>query len=148
MYKMTVTYEDFNGDEHTEDVYFNLSKIEILQIYASKPGKNGIATYLEKIVKAGDNKEIVDAFTWFVELAYGERSDDGTRFIKKNEKGERLVDLFKQTGAYDAVMWKLATDTNAASDFISHILPEEELRKAVAQVTAADGAAPIMQMGA
>ena len=32
MLKKTVTYEDYNGVEQTEDFYFNLTKVECMEL--------------------------------------------------------------------------------------------------------------------
>ena len=36
MLKKTITYVDYNGNERTEDYYFNLSKAEIMETRCSR----------------------------------------------------------------------------------------------------------------
>lgn len=38
MYKKTITYLDYNGEEIKEDFYFNLTKAEILEMQLEKEG--------------------------------------------------------------------------------------------------------------
>ena len=38
MFKKTITYTDFNGNERTEDFYFHLSKAELAEMDLSKAG--------------------------------------------------------------------------------------------------------------
>ena len=38
MLKKTITYNDYNGVERTEDFYFNLSKAEILEMEMGTSG--------------------------------------------------------------------------------------------------------------
>ena len=38
MLKKTINYTDYNGNERTEDFYFNLTEAEILEMEMSKTG--------------------------------------------------------------------------------------------------------------
>ena len=53
--------------------------------------------------------------------SYGEKSPDGRRFIKSKE----ITDAFAQTEAYSDLFMELATDAEAASDFINAIVPQD-----------------------
>ena len=50
MIKKTITYSDFNGNERTEDFYFNLTKAEITKMELSTKG--GLAEMIQRIVAA------------------------------------------------------------------------------------------------
>lgn len=119
MIKHTSTYTDFNGVERTEDFYFNLSKNEILQWEYGV--ENGLTTILDKIVKAKDGPQIIEYFKELILKAYGEKSDDGRRFIKSEE----ISTAFSQTPAFDELYIKLFTDSDFAADFVKGILPED-----------------------
>lgn len=137
MLKKTITYVDYNGLERTEDFYFNLSKAEIMEMEMSTTG--GFAEMLQKIVAAQDAPAIIKVFKDITLKAYGEKSPDGKRFIKNDE----LREAFSQTEAYSQLFMELATDANAASDFIKAIIPadlEKEMNKAMA-----DGKLPALQ---
>lgn len=46
MYKKTITYTDYDGNERTEDFYFNLTKAEIAEMELSAEG--GFDKLIEK----------------------------------------------------------------------------------------------------
>jgi hypothetical protein len=117
MLKKTITYEDFNENQRTEDFYFNLSKAEILEMEMGVSG--GMTQMLNKIVAEQDGKKIIEVFKEIISKAYGEKSPDGKRFIKSEE----LFVAFSQTEAYSQLFMELATDTDAASEFINGIIP-------------------------
>lgn len=117
MLKQTITYEDYNGVERTEDFYFNLSEAEILEMEMGTAG--GLAEMIDKIVKAQDAPAIIKVFKDLVLKAYGEKSPDGKRFIKNEE----LSTAFSQTEAYSQLFMKLATDAEAGAAFVNGIVP-------------------------
>lgn len=120
MYKKTLTYTDYDGNERTEDFYFNFSKAEIAEMQLSEDG--GLAAKIEKIVNAKDNKAIIAMFKDIVLKAYGVKSQDGRRFIKTTEVKEE----FTQTEAYSEIFMELAFDADAAAEFINGITPKVE----------------------
>jgi hypothetical protein len=81
--KKRITYEDFNGEEVTEELYFNLSKAELVELELSRPG--GMQEHLQKIVESEDGKAIITEFKELILMSYGQRSEDGKRFIKNQE---------------------------------------------------------------
>ena len=120
MLKKTVTYTDYNGSERTEDVYFNLTKAEIMEMELTTVG--GLSAMIEKIVAAKDGPTIIKTFKDLVLKAYGEKSADGRRFIKSPE----IAEAFSQTEAYSQIFMELATDDEAAAKFVNGIIPEVE----------------------
>ena len=117
MIKKTITYTDYNGEERKEDFYFNLSKAELMEMELSVNG--GFAEMIQKIVDAKDTPSIMKIFKDLILKAYGEKSDDGKRFVKSKEISEG----FAQTEAYSQLFMELATDTDAASKFVNGIVP-------------------------
>lgn len=120
MYKHTVTYEDFNGNTRTEDLYFNLSRSELVMLDNSVPG--GLGNRLQRMVKAADNVEIMDTVEWLLRNSYGIKSEDGRRFIKGND----IFDEFKQTEAFDTFFMDLVSSEDTMAKFIRSILPKME----------------------
>lgn len=118
MIKKTVTYTDFNGVERTEDFYFNLTEAEISEMELSKNG--GYSAMIEKVTKANDQAAIINVFKEFVMKAYGEKSEDGRRFMKSPE----IRAAFAETNAYSDIFMELATDAKAAIDFITRLIPQ------------------------
>lgn len=112
-----ITYTDYNGIERKEDFYFNLSKSELIELQASVEG--GLDGYLKKIASRLDAPKIMSFFRDLILRAYGEKSDDGRRFIKSPE----LSEAFRQTEAYDVLFVELVTDAKKGAEFISGIMP-------------------------
>lgn len=119
MLKKTIKYTDFDGAEQSEDFYFNLSKAEIAEMELSHDG--GFSGYLQEIVKAEDGKKIIETFKSILMKAYGERSEDGKRFVKSDE----ISNAFLQTDAYSELFMELITDPDAAAKFIQAIVPAD-----------------------
>ena len=117
MLKKTITYNDYNGNERTEDIYFNLTKAEIMEMELGTTG--GLAEMLTRIVAAQDAPAIIKVFKDLVLKAYGEKSPDGKRFIKSEE----LSTAFSQTEAYSQLFMELATDADEAAKFVNGIVP-------------------------
>lgn len=120
MIKKTIKYVDYNGNNREEDFYFDFNESEIAEMYVSVDG--GLKAYIEKIVKADNQAEIIRLFKKLVLDAYGEKSDDGRRFIKSEE----LSTAFSQTPAYNKIFMELATDDKKAAEFVNGIIPQIE----------------------
>lgn len=119
MLKKTVTYTDYNGVERTEDLYFNLTKAEIMEMELGTTG--GFAEMIQKIIAAQDAPAIIKIFKDLVLKAYGEKSADGKRFMKSDE----IATAFSQTEAYSQIFMELATDADAAAKFVNGIMPSD-----------------------
>ena len=117
MIKKTIKYTDYNGVERVEDFYFNLSKAEITEMELSVEG--GMSKMLEDIVKSNNNKEIVGIFKELILKAYGEKSEDGKRYIKSKE----LTEGFAQTEAFSELFVELALNEDKAAEFVNGIVP-------------------------
>lgn len=121
MWKETITYTDYFGEERTEDFRFNLSKAECAERQMKYAG-GGYGEFLKKIVDAKDAEKIVEYFKQFLLDSYGEISPDGRRFIKSPE----LSKAFSETEAYSILYMKLATDDQFAADFVNGVVPKPE----------------------
>lgn len=126
MLKKTITWTDYDGNERTDDYYFYISKPELIEWQASEVG--GLDKKIERISREQDVKKVIELMKEMIQLSYGVKSDDGKRFIKNQE----VLDEFMQTEAYSELFMELATDADAAADFINGILPAglaEEVKK-------------------
>ena len=126
MLKKTITYSDYNGNERTEDFYFNLTKAEVTEMEMSTAG--GLAEMIEKIIAAQDAPSIIKIFKDLILRAYGEKSSDGKRFMKSDE----LSTAFSQTEAYSQLFMELATDADSAAKFVNGIVPGDVSKKTIA----------------
>lgn len=134
MIKKTITYTDYNGEERTEDFYFNLTRAEILEMELGTSG--GMANMLQRIVSSRDTTEIIKIFKEIIMKAYGEKSPDGKRFIKRDKDGNRLADSFAETEAFSQLFMELAFDSDSASAFVRGIVPEDMPKGTVAPLEA------------
>lgn len=117
MIKKNVKYVDYKGNEREENFYFNLNQPEVLEMELSTEG--GLSDYLDKIIKAQNKGELIKWFKIILLRSYGEKSDDGRRFIKSPE----LSEGFSQTEAFVKIYMELVNDAEKASDFIKGIVP-------------------------
>lgn len=135
MIKKTLTYKDFDGDEVTEDLYFHLSAMELVQM---KLDNEGIEEFLEKIVAEENYAKIIGEFKKILLAAYGKKSEDGRSFRKTPQMREEL----EFTAAFDALLLEICTNEKTAGDFINGLLPSELLNKAKQQQLELEGGKP------
>lgn len=126
MLKKEITYYDFDENKRTETHYFGLSKSELTETHLTTAG--GLDTFIKRVAEEQDGKKIVGFFKELVLKSYGIKSDDGKRF----EKSPEISKAFSETNAYDELFMELATNADAASEFIIGICPkdmQDEIRK-------------------
>ena len=123
MLKKTIKYTDYNGEEQTEDFYFNLSKAELTEMELSTTG--GYGEMLQGIVAAEEHTKLVPIIKDIIFKSYGEKSDDGKRFMKSPE----LSTAFSQTEAYSELFMEIATDADASTAFVNGIIPTDVQQK-------------------
>ena len=118
MLKKTVTYEDWNGVTRTEDFYFNLTRVECAEI---EYGTNGasLSDSIKDLIAAKDMITVITIIKKILLMSYGIKSSDGKRFMKSDD----IRDSFEQNPAFDILYMELATNSEAAADFISGIMP-------------------------
>lgn len=119
MYKWTCQYEDYNGATRIENFWFNLSEAEILEMELGVSG--GLSEYLQRIVNANDTPTLLKTFKDLILKCYGEKSEDGRRFVKS----PALSEAFSQTEAYSQLYMKLALDADAAAEFVNSVVPSK-----------------------
>lgn len=119
MLKETMTYVDYNGNERTEDFYFNLTEAELAEMEMSTSG--GMGDFIQRIVSEQNGPELVKIFKDLILRSVGKKSLDGRRF----EKSDAIRDEFSQTEAYSDLFMKLATDADAAARFVNGIIPKK-----------------------
>lgn len=124
MLKKTITYLDYNGNELTEDFYFNLNKAEIMEMELGTEG--GLGEFIKKIIKTKDTPALIELFKKLILKAYGEKSADGKRFIKSEE----ISAAFSQTEAYANLFVELASSDTEAAAFVNGIIPADLAREA------------------
>lgn len=133
MIKKTITFPDLDGNELTEDFYFHLTKADLARMQLVNIQDGGMEAIINKIVETNDGKTIIELFEQILHQAYGKRSPDGKRFIRTDE----LSNEFKQTEAYSVLFMELVTNSPAAAEFISGLVPSD-LAEKVPQMAAAN----------
>lgn len=118
MLKKTITFTDFNGNERTEDFYFNLTKAECMEMELGTAG--GMQSMIEKIISEQDNQKMVAIFKDIILRSYGEKSPDGKHFYKSAE----ISAGFASTEAYSELFMELAGNAEAAANFINAVVPD------------------------
>lgn len=113
-----IKYTDFDGLEREEDFQFNLTAHELAKLNFSVSG--GMEAKIKKIIEKHDSVEVYKTFEEIIALAYGEKSDDGKRFVKSPE----LSKAFFETNAWEELFMKLFQDANYAADFINRLIPK------------------------
>lgn len=126
MLKKTVSYTNFNDEEVTETHYFHLTQAELVEMELSMDG--GLSKHLQRVVDSEDGGEIMRTFKTLLLDSYGKKSDDGRNFVKT----QAIKDEFASSQAYSQIFMELATNADAAAEFINGIVPkglEEQMEK-------------------
>lgn len=121
MLKKTIIYHDYDGNERSENFYFNLSKAEVMEMEFSFTG--GMTNVIEQMVNTQDTARIMELFKKIIMAAYGEKSADGKRFMKIGPDGRRLAEGFVETEAYSELFMELVSDPKKFADFIAAVIP-------------------------
>ena len=117
MLKKTITYEDYDGNERTEDFFFHLTEQELTEWELSVDG--GLSGVLQRIVKSKDNRKMIEIFKDLLVKSYGQKTPDGRGFIKNDD----VLQTFIYTQAFSDLYMELATDDKAAAEFVKGIMP-------------------------
>lgn len=128
MFKKTVSYTDFNDQPQTKTLYFNLTKSEVIEMETE--GETSFSEDLKKIINEKNGKDIMRVIKKIILTSYGVKSEDGQSFRKSKE----ITEEFEQSAVYDALFMELCTNAEAASEFITRVMPlSDEQRKQVAE---------------
>lgn len=117
MYKKTITYVDYDGNERSEVHYFNLNETELAKMELSVMG--GLKERLERLIQQRNIPEVIKEIEGVVELAYGVKSADGRTF----DKDPKHFLAFKQSEAYNKFFQEVMFDAKNAAKFINSIVP-------------------------
>ena len=119
MLKKTITYEDYNGKERTEDFYFHMTKPKIMTLEYSVPG--GLSNFIDRALKRGDEKDVLDLINILIVNTYGVKSDDGRRFIQNDE----VATEFMESPAYEKFIFDVLDSVENAEAFIQGVMPSD-----------------------
>ena len=116
MLKKHVKYEGFDGELIEEDLYFNLTRMDLIELNDRYESKD-MAAYMDKIVKEKNIKELYKVLKDIVLMAYGVKSEDGKRFIKN----QTVKDEFAESLAFSQLIEDFHETDTAMSDFVTGI---------------------------
>lgn len=141
MLKQVVHFEDYNGESSTETLYFNLTKAELMGMldfadrlkkwYDQVQGEPRDLTTAEAV-------ELLSMVKFLVEKSYGQRSEDGKRFLKNRA----IYEDFTQTACYDAWLMGLFEQPDKVFEFITGVMPGDLVTKALKEMKAQDEQIP------
>lgn len=129
-----ITYQDYDGNERTEDFAFSLNKAEIIK-WLAQSGGYSLDQVMSKLIKSENSREIINIFDDLLHRAYGEKSLDGKKFVKAYKDPEVASNFF-DTEAYSVLFMKLIGDATFAGEFLNAIIPKdlaEEVAKIIAE---------------
>lgn len=127
MIRRTLTYLDYEGQEHTKDFYFSLSQTEFALMNNRLPG--GFEAYLKRIQEDHNEEKLLELLIMFIVEGYGIRASDDD-FIKEDEQGRKLGLRFKCTEACDNLITELLEKENNIGAFLIGMLPKSIQKKA------------------
>ena len=118
MIKKTIKCKDFDGNSYKEELYFHLSKGELIDMAVEEDGD--LLDRIMKIAREDDPIKIIPIMKNIILRAYGVKSSDGKIFIKDEETTKN----FKYSQAFSELYTELSTDSQKAAEFINGIMPE------------------------
>ena len=116
MLKRTFTYVDFDGNEVSDDYYFNMNRAERLELQLSAYG--GLDKMMRRLTEEKNTEEIVKMFKKIILMTVGEKSYDGKRFVKNDE----IRNNFYQSEAYSQLFCELVTEPEKAEEFLMAVV--------------------------
>lgn len=111
MFKHTIDYVDFNGDERSEDFYFHLSTPEVTRLEA-KIGAP-IDKYTQTLASQQNLADMLAFLEDVILTSYGRKTTDGRSFIKNEE----LRTEFEYSRAYAELFEEMLLDPDLVRKF-------------------------------
>lgn len=122
MLKKTIRFNGLDNKEHEEVWYFNLTEVEVTRLDAEF--EPSLAEYIEQMDENTPRHVTLSLFERLIQMSVGEKSPDGTRFIKN----EDVVNDFLASQAYSALFAELATSPDVAAEFFNEALTMAQIQ--------------------
>ena len=126
MFKTTVKYTDFLGEEREETLRFNLTEIEMQNLSTDELVFN--PALLAAIAKEKDAMAMYKVIQKLILHAYGELSEDG-RVFRKNDQ---IRNDFANSMAYSEFLTQVLSSDTMITNFMLGVFPAkiaEEIKK-------------------
>jgi hypothetical protein len=121
MYKISIPFTDFLGNEHEKEYQFNLTESELLELEYKTDGR--LRKTLEALSNGStDTVDLAGFFAMFIKAAYGEISADGITF----DKDETVWNKFYRSNAYNNLFMQVMTNDEAAINLINGAMPKQD----------------------
>lgn len=120
MFSKEISYEDFNGKQQKETIWFHMSEAEIIE-WTTMNGDYSMDAVLTRMVEKNRTRDLIESIRDLIYKSYGEKSLDGKRFIKSKE----VKDAFMESPAYSELFMELLTDAKACADFVKGLIPKK-----------------------
>ena len=119
MFKTTVKYTDFLGNERDEVLRFNLTEVEMKDLMDSDVSFN--PAFLTALQEDKDDDAMLRVVRKLILHSYGEMSEDG-RFFRKSPE---IMSDFAHSAAYTEFLKKLFQSENGEmiTDFLYGLFP-------------------------
>lgn len=121
MLTITEIYNDYLGNQRTEEFNFHYNQAELMEMELETEG--GFSARVQRIVNANSYPELYKVMKQFILGSYGVKSEDGRRFMKSPE----ISRSFEESPVYERLMMRMTTGPDAANEaakFINGITPE------------------------
>lgn len=127
MFKKSVKYVDFDGNEVTEELYFNLNVVEQTKFEAKYIGGSieTLEQYLNKLLKEQIPKNIIDFICDLIESSYGVKNSDNKTFTKN----KKIREDFENSLAYAELFEEILMDPVKLEAFVKGILSKNKLKE-------------------
>lgn len=119
MLRKPITYKDYNDNDKTDILYFNLTKFEWLELEAYTKG--GLIENLQHSIEVGNTKKTIDILKKIILRAYGEKDPETGTF----EKSDEIAIRFSKTEAFSELFMQLAYDKEASQQFFLGLVPHD-----------------------
>lgn len=121
MISKTITYEDFDGNQVTEQAYFHLTEADATEMYTTF---GDVGSAFDASIAEKNPLFMLNALRTLIRMAYGKKLPDG-RFIKFDSEGRRLGDFFISSDAYSELVNSLVSSENEIPEFIKGAMPSK-----------------------
>lgn len=108
MYREKLTFKNFNGEEVTETLRFDLSELELFDLSQEDPTFS--QSYMKTLIDSEDQYEMFRFIRKILALSYGKLSEDGNEFMKSPE----IMDRFLHSAAYNALINNIVNSKDIA----------------------------------
>ena len=137
MYRKSITYTDYDGQNKTKNYYFNMTRPELIEMKTSPLFE--MQNILDRISRMDDpdvelsyaekddiQETLGEILRNLVIQSYGVKSDDGERFIKRiGNRRFGYGEDFTETMAYESLYMEMIGDINNFINFVRAIIPDD-----------------------